>query len=152
MNSCDLLKPDLGWEAGVVSTLQSRRFHTSSQTGQGLLLIGGDDSPETSELLPWGTNQSIPSVSLPPPGRLRHCSIQISEDVVVLTGGSLPQTSNLVTELSNLGSSWQVSRQSAQAAFWSSSSYAVKARRTSLKHSLEYKTRLQRRDEERERI
>jgi len=112
MNSCDLLTPDLGWEAGVVNTLHSRRFHSSSVTGQGLLLIGGDDSPQTSELLAWGTNQSIPSLSLSPPGRSRHCSIQISEDIVILTGGSLPQTSNLVTELSNLGSSWQpVSRE-----------------------------------------
>jgi len=112
MNSCDLLTPDLGWEAGVVNTLHSRRFHSSSVTVQGLLLIGGDDSPETSELLAWGTNQSIPSVVLPSPGRSRHCSIQISEDIFILTGGSLPQTSNLVTELSNLGSNWQpVSRE-----------------------------------------
>lgn len=111
MNSCDLLTPDLGWEAGVVNTLHSRRFHSSSVTVQGLLLIGGDDSPETSELLAWGTNQSIPSVVLPSPGRSRHCSIQISEDIFILTGGSLPQTSNLVTELSNLGSNWQVSNQ-----------------------------------------
>jgi len=112
MNSCDLLTPDLGWEAGVVTTLHSRRFHSSSVTSQGLLLIGGDDSPQTSELLAWGTNQSIPSLALPPPGRSRHCSIQMSEDIVILTGGSLPQTSNMVTELSNLGSSWQpVSRE-----------------------------------------
>ena len=73
MNSCDLLSPNLGWEEWMASTLHSRRFHSSSVTNQGILLIGGDDSPETSELLPWGTNQSIPSISLPPPGRSRHC-------------------------------------------------------------------------------
>jgi len=107
MSSCDTLTPDLGWQAGTVTTLQSRRFHTTSVTSQGLLLLGGDDSPQTSELLPWGTNQSITSVSLPSPGRSGHCTIQISLDVVVLTGGILPRTNNLVTELSNLGSSWQ---------------------------------------------
>ena len=108
MNSCDLLSPNLGWEEWMASTLHSRRFHSSSVTNQGILLIGGDDSPETSELLPWGTNQSIPSISLPPPGRSRHCTIQISQDVIILTGGNLPQTSKLVTEISNLGSNWQV--------------------------------------------
>ena len=93
-----------GWEARS-STLHNRSFHSSAVTAEGLLLVGGLDSPLTTELLPAAGGPSRDSFSLQP-GRQDHCSIQVSADTIVLTGGL--HTESLVTELSGLGTGGEV--------------------------------------------
>jgi hypothetical protein len=93
-----------GWEAGP-STLHERQAHTSAVTAEGLLLAGGYTSPTTTELLPAGGGPSRESFSLQP-GRKEHCSIQLSADTIVLTGGW--GTESLVNEHSGLGTGGEV--------------------------------------------
>jgi hypothetical protein len=93
-----------GWEAGP-STLHNRTFHTSAVTAEGLLLVGGVDSPLTTELLPLAGGPSREGFPLQP-GRKDHCSIQLSADTIVLTGGL--DTESLVTEYSGLGTGGEV--------------------------------------------
>ena len=38
-----------------ISTILWERYHSAASTSNGLLLIGGSDSPETTELLQVGT-------------------------------------------------------------------------------------------------
>jgi hypothetical protein len=87
-----------GWEAGP-STLHSRSHHTSAVTAEGLLLVGGYYSPTTTELLPAEGGPAREGFPLQP-GRWGHCSIQLSADTIVLTGGT--STQSLVTEYSGL--------------------------------------------------
>jgi hypothetical protein len=93
-----------GWEAGP-STLHARTRHTSAVTAEGLLLVGGLDSPTTTELLPAEGGPSEEGFPLQP-GRWDHCSIQLSADTIVLTGGW--GTYSLVTEHSGLGTGGEV--------------------------------------------
>ena len=93
-----------GWEAGP-STLHSRSFHTSAVTAEGLLLVGGNDSPTTTELLPGEGGLAREGFPLQP-GRTGHCSIQLSADTIVLTGGAV--TGSLVTEHSGLATGGEV--------------------------------------------
>ena len=79
------------------------RYHTSAVTDQGVLLVGGLDSPTTTELVPLDGGPSKTSFALESPGRREHCSIQTGPNTFVLTGGHLPGTSNLVTEFYLLG-------------------------------------------------
>jgi len=79
----------------VAQLTEKRWRHSSAITSRGLMLLGGQVSPNTTELVSLeegGTGELIP---LDPP-RLDHCSIQVSADVVVLTGGR--DTEFLVTE------------------------------------------------------
>ena len=97
-----------GWLAGWQhwrKTLHTRQFHTSAVTSQGLLLLGGSYSPNTTELLPWEGGESREGFSLQHDGH-HHCSIQTSPGTIVLTGGpwSPGPASSLVTEYSGLGS------------------------------------------------
>jgi len=90
---CSRLKGDKWEEAAQL--VEKRWRHTSVVTSRGLMLLGGQASPNTTELVSMeggGTKELLP---LEPP-RLDHCSIQVSEDVVVLTGGR--GTEFLVTE------------------------------------------------------
>jgi hypothetical protein len=98
-NDSSLELPGSGWEARA-RTLHNRSFHTSAVTAEGLLLLGGLDSPDTTKLLPADGGPSRESFTLQP-GRQDHCSIQVSADTIVLTGGLY--TESLVTELSGLG-------------------------------------------------
>jgi hypothetical protein len=96
-----------GWEAGP-STLYSRVGHTSAVTAEGLLLVGGHggmDSTTTTELLPAEGGPSKEGFTLQL-GRQFHCSIQLSADTIVLTGGHT--TGSLVTEHSGLGTGGEV--------------------------------------------
>jgi hypothetical protein len=93
-----------GWEAGP-STLHTRWAHTSAVTAEGLLLVGGSSSPTTTELLPAEGGPAPEGFPLQP-GRERHCSIQLSADTIVLTGGM--NTESLVTEHSGLGTGGEV--------------------------------------------
>jgi len=85
-----------GW-LNVGDTLQSRWYHSSAKTSEGLLLVGGSGSPNTTELLPIEGGQNTQGMNLDP-GRRMHCSIQVSNSSMVLTGGRLVNTAtNLVT-------------------------------------------------------
>ena len=102
------------------STVQARAYHTSAVTSRGLLLVGGDYSPTTTELVTMG-GHSQKDFSLSP-SRRDHCSIQVrltapqsvhsspqvDEDTVVLTGGR--DSRPLVTEYSGLSSGQVTSR------------------------------------------
>ena len=97
-NSCDQLTKE-GWQAGP-STTKSRRWHTSAVLPQGLLLLGGFDSPDTTELLTLDGGAGRESFSLIP-GRDNHCSVQVDATTVVLIGGK-KDAKNLATEYSGL--------------------------------------------------
>jgi len=97
---CVVLVED-SWE-GIEGPEESRVYHTSAVTSRGLLLIGGYNSPGTTELLQAG--QTFPLTH----NLDEHCSIQVSESTIVLTGGRI--TLNLVTEYSGLETGgWEVS-------------------------------------------
>jgi hypothetical protein len=74
-------------------------------TAEGLLLVGGQYSPTTTELLPAEGGPAREGFPLQP-GRWGHCSIQLSADTIVLTGGG--GTESLVTEHSGLGTGGEV--------------------------------------------
>lgn len=92
-----------GWQLGP-DTVEKRRYHTSALTEQGVLLVGGMDSPTSTELVPLDGGESRASFALPK-GRREHCSIQTGPNSFVLTGGHPHHegTSNLVTEFTLLG-------------------------------------------------
>ena len=99
-SGCLWLEKD-GWQTGP-ATVHMRRYHTSAVTDEGVLLVGGLDSPTTTELVPLNGGESRPSFTLLR-GRREHCSIQTGPNSFVLTGGHLAGTSNLVTEFTPLG-------------------------------------------------
>ena len=110
---CKKLTPS-GWKYWR-STLKVRKFHTTAVTNEGLLLVGGTESPTTTELLPWEGGEGpylplnpdpkwvlpismfIPNQTKPTKynrlgfslkyKRARHCSIQTSSNTIFLTGG-----------------------------------------------------------------
>jgi len=92
-----------GWQEGP-DTVEMRRYHTSALTDEGVLLVGGMNSPTTTELVPLHGGESRASFVLAR-GRREHCSIQTGPNSFVLTGGHLEGggASNLVTEFTILG-------------------------------------------------
>ena len=76
-------------------------FHSSAVSADGLHLIGGSVSARTTELLPSDGGLSQEGFVLDVLRR-NHCSIQISNASIVLTGGEDSLFS--VTEISGLGS------------------------------------------------
>ena len=86
------------WET-LQNTSHWRVAHTSAITPDGILLVGGSGSPDTTELIPVDGSPSREGFPLDP-GRQFHCSIQVSETTIVLTGGL--STEFLVTEHSQL--------------------------------------------------
>ena len=103
--SCDQLTPS-GWQHWR-NIRYYRDGHTSAVTSQGLLLVGGDSSPTTTELLPWEGGESRESFSLQH-NRWDHCSIQTSPNTIILTGGEYTGTQSLVTEYSGLDAGEEV--------------------------------------------
>ena len=96
-DTCDQLTPS-GWQHWRKT--RYRRFrHTSAVTIEGLLLVGGADSPTTTELLPWEGGESREGFTLKD-ARKRHCSIQTSPDTIVLTAGE--NSEFMVTEFRGL--------------------------------------------------
>ena len=83
-----LIEPPKGrWEN--LTTIEWRVAHTSAITPDGLLLVGGSGSPNTTELIPRKREEGeggYMGFSLEI-GRQFHCSIQIDETSIVLTGG-----------------------------------------------------------------
>ena len=92
-----------GWQLGP-DTVEMRRYHTSALTDEGVLLVGGMNSPTTTELVPLHGGESRASFELPR-GRREHCSIQTGPNSFVLTGGHSEQggVSYSVTEFTFLG-------------------------------------------------
>ena len=79
--------------------MEYRSFHTTSVTSRGLLLVGGTQSPNTTELLPTEGGDAVQSFPLEHEMSY-HCSISLSPSSFILTGGD--NTPNLVTEYSGL--------------------------------------------------
>ena len=92
--SCEKLTAT-GW-THLADTVELRSRHTSALVGDRLLLLGGRSSSRSTEWisLTTGTAEAGPTLD---PGRTLHCSIQLEEQLIVLTGGS--GTLDLVTEL-----------------------------------------------------
>ena len=103
LDSCDQLTPS-GWQHWR-NSLYSRQYHTTAVTTQGLLLVGGMESPTTTELLPWDGGESREGFTLHV-GRSGHCSIQTSPNTIILLGGANP--GSLVTEYSGLAAGEEV--------------------------------------------
>ena len=96
---CNQLTPQNGWEE-VVVLVEPRLGHTSAVLDDDLLLlVGGRDSPETTEMVDLAKGKSMISFSVQP-GRRFHCSTQLTSDTIVLTGGLGTET--IVSEISNL--------------------------------------------------
>ena len=64
-----------GWHTYQL-TLVSRIYHTSAVLEDDLLLVGGSNSPSTTEVLPGDGGEAMMGFSLDP-GRKEHCSIQV---------------------------------------------------------------------------
>ena len=58
-------------------SLHSREQHTSAVLEEGLLLLGGVDSPYTTEMLPGDGGEAWEGWTLDT-GRKRHCSVQVT--------------------------------------------------------------------------
>jgi len=85
-----------GW-VDLAHTLHSRWYHSTAKTSSGLLLVGGSDSSNTTEILPVSGGPNTRGMALDP-GRKLHCSIQISASSMVLTGGRVVNSAtNIVT-------------------------------------------------------
>jgi len=93
--SCVILT-EAGWQEGP-SLVEARSAHTSFVTSQGILLVGGGDSPNTAELVTEGGSTERFTFN---PGRQGHCSVQVDSTTMVLTGGS--PTESWATEYSGL--------------------------------------------------
>jgi hypothetical protein len=94
--TCEQLTPT-GWQLLDVVLLESRTDHTSAVLADGrLLLVGGTDSPGTSEIL--STDGASSSAGIPLTfEREGHCSIQPDNPaLLILTGGK--GSGALVTE------------------------------------------------------
>ena len=79
-------------------TRSIRNYHSSAQHEERILLIGGYDSAGSTEWIPTdgGDSQIGPFVVRHAGG---HCTIQVSSDLIVLTGGTVyPDTLDYVTE------------------------------------------------------
>jgi len=88
------------------TTAEVRKYHTSAVTEEGLLLVGGTVEPTRTELIPLQGGTGVASFQLERPGWKDHCSVQVSDSTMILTGGQ--GTDALVTEYTNLGSADKV--------------------------------------------
>ena len=96
-SACDVLSTS-GWQR-LTTTLHSRKYHTSTSTSQGLLLVGGSDSSSTTELVSVENGETREGFNLLHE-RSGHCSIQLSDSTFILTGGFT--SLSLVTEYSDM--------------------------------------------------
>ena len=98
-DACDFLSTSTsGWQR-LTTFGRWRMYHTSTSTSQGLLLVGGSRSSSTTEMVSVEDGETRAGFNLQH-NRSDHCSIQLSDSVMVLTGGSY--SLSLVTEYSGL--------------------------------------------------
>ena len=90
--SCDIYQEG-AWEH-LQDTIEWRTMHSAVGLREKLLLIGGFDSNST-EFIPVDGSGASPGPFTVRHGR-DHCTMKISEEVIVVTGGSA--TEDLVTE------------------------------------------------------
>ena len=83
-DSCDMLQD--GMWVKVADTLHTRTYHSSAVIGEQILLVGGESSPTTTELVDVNGGEVREGFSLDP-GRRKHCSVQITATSIVITGG-----------------------------------------------------------------
>ena len=95
-DKCERLDETGSWTL-VTNTLVNRNYHTSAVYESEILLIGGagDEAKTSTEWIPLDGSQARSGFQINF-GREKHCSIQISSNVVILTGGL--GTGNLVTQ------------------------------------------------------
>ena len=86
-DSCEIYNGGGEWKH-LVNTSSTRKYHTSAENENRILLIGGLPNP------PRSSTEWIPldgSPSQPGPFNVRHgmdhCTIQLSSDLIVVTGG-----------------------------------------------------------------
>ena len=93
-DSCERYNDDDNIRTKIADTRSRRYSHSSAQHEDRILLIGGEDSRSTEWI---STNGGEPQVG---PWIVRHgeghCTIQVSSDLIVVTGGS--GTYDYVTE------------------------------------------------------
>ena len=95
-DKCERLDETGSWTL-VTNTLANRKYHTSAVYESEILLIGGTSDPTSTEWIPLDGSQARSGFQINP-GREKHCSIQPSSNVVILTGGRGTGTGNLVTQ------------------------------------------------------
>ena len=84
-DTCEIYE-DGSWRH-LQDTTASRRLHSSASTTDAVLLIGGKDSPHTTEWIPVDGSAAQPGPFSVRNG-YRHCTIQLSDNVIVVTGGA----------------------------------------------------------------
>ena len=91
-DSCEIYN-DGAWDH-LVQTMHPRQGHSSAEIEERILLIGGQDSQST-EWIPLDGSPAQPGPFQVRHGA-RHCSVQISSDLIIVTGGF--NTEEYVTE------------------------------------------------------
>ena len=104
-NETECFKFEGQWNS-VHKLSEKKVLHTTTSVKDGLLLVGGQESPRSVELVyvNEGVSQVVHFLDI---GRKLHCTIRISDKIVILTGGlsllEIPGPDlNHVTELSNI--------------------------------------------------
>ena len=94
-DTCEIYR-DGSWQH-LQDTIYNRQLHSSATTKDAVLLIGGDSS-NTTEWIPIDGSPAQPGPFAVRHGR-GHCTIQTSDDVIVMTGGWITEgTQDLVTQ------------------------------------------------------
>ena len=93
-DKCERLDETGSWTL-LTNTLVNRKYHTSAVYESEILLIGGTSDPTSTEWIPLDGSQARSGFQINT-GREKHCSIQPSSNVVILTGGTGP--GSLVTQ------------------------------------------------------
>ena len=91
-DTCDIFQEG-SWRY-LQDTIASRFYHSSARTEDAVLLIGGDHSNST-EWIPVDGSPARPGPFTVRHG-VNHCTMQISENTIVVTGGK--DTKDLVTQ------------------------------------------------------
>ena len=97
-DTCEIYE-DGSWRH-LQDTTASRRLHSSASTTDAVLLIGGKDSPHTTEWIPVDGSAAQPGPFTVRNG-YRHCTIQLSDNVIVVTGGAYTEDFATKYQLAN---------------------------------------------------
>merc|ERR1711934_884288 len=83
-HTCEIYREG-SWQH-LQDTTASRTFHSSAAREDAVLLIGGDYSDGSTEWIPVDGSAAKPGPFTVRHGHL-HCTIQLSDDIIVVTGG-----------------------------------------------------------------